>query len=68
MAGGAVAMTDNPETRCAVCGSHINAGSYPPVCSERCRLEWEIETEFMRWARREEEHERRGLYSSDKAG
>lgn len=46
-------MTEQPMTECVVCGGHIIAGSYPPVCSGDCRLEWDIETEFNRWVREE---------------
>ena len=35
---------------CAVCGGHRAAYSYPPTCND-CRGEWEIETEFNKWAR-----------------
>ena len=40
-------------TECVVCGSHICAGSWPPVCSENCKFEYELACEFSRWAARE---------------
>ncbi|GAF81817.1 unnamed protein product [marine sediment metagenome] len=44
---------DEVDTECVVCGGHIIAGSYPPVCSKDCRLEWDIEIEFNRWIKDE---------------
>ena len=40
-------------TECVICGSHIIAGSYPPVCCEHCKLELEIECEFHKFAKEE---------------
>ena len=45
---------DEVTTECVVCGGHIIAGSYPPVCSPGCRFEWDIETEFHRWVKEQE--------------
>lgn len=44
---------DDIQTECVICGSHINAGSHPPVCSEGCKREFEIECEFNAWAKAE---------------
>ena len=41
-------------TECVVCGNYINAGAYPPVCSENCRADWDIEVAFHRWAKDKE--------------
>ncbi len=40
-------------TECVICGGHICAGSWPPVCSDDCKFEYALECEFSRWARRE---------------
>ena len=48
------AMTDNPDTECVICGQHRPAGTYPPVCPSKlnnCKLEYEIDVEFHRWAK-----------------
>ncbi len=37
-------MSEQPNTECCICGSPINAGSYPPCCSEDCESEWMLET------------------------
>ncbi len=44
---------DDVDTECVVCGSHIIAGSYPPVCSDYCKWEYNLEVEFNRWAKNE---------------
>jgi predicted nucleic acid-binding Zn ribbon protein len=46
-------MNEQPATECVVCGGHIIAGTYPPVCSDDCRTEWDINVEFSRWVREE---------------
>ncbi len=40
-----------PETECVVCGSYIHTGSYPPLCSDFCKQEFKIESEFNKWAK-----------------
>ena len=44
-------IMDEIIVECVVCGSHICAGSHPPVCSENCKFEYELECKFHRWAR-----------------
>lgn len=46
-------MIDDIATECIVCKSHINAGSYPPVCSDSCKKEWLLECEFSTWAEKQ---------------
>jgi len=46
---------DDVDTECIMCGSHINAGTYPPVCCDHCRWEFEIEVAHHRAILREME-------------
>lgn len=38
-------------TECELCGSHINAGTFPPFCSQMCHDMAKIEHDFERFAR-----------------
>lgn len=46
-------MTEQPATECVICGGHIPAGKYPPVCGDACRNEYNIEVDFNKIAREE---------------
>jgi hypothetical protein len=52
-------FADEPEyderTDCVICGGHRVAYSWPPVCSEHCLLEWDIECMFNNLAAQAQE-------------